>query len=79
MLRGSGLQWDLRKTAPYDVYPLMDFEVPFGIAGDCFDRYMIRVEEMRQSVKIISQVLNKMPTGIIKSDDKKYTPPSRAL
>jgi NADH dehydrogenase (ubiquinone) Fe-S protein 2 len=77
MLRGSGVAWDLRKTQPYDVYSEMDFDIPLGTRGDCYDRYLIRVEEMRQSIRIIMQTLNKMPQGMLKSDDKKITPPSR--
>jgi NADH dehydrogenase (ubiquinone) Fe-S protein 2 len=78
MCRGSGISWDLRKTQPYDVYDVMEFDVPVGIRGDCYDRYLIRVEEMRQSLRIIMQCLNKMPTGMIKSNDRKITPPSRS-
>jgi len=78
MCRGSGISWDLRKTQPYDVYDMMEFDVPVGIRGDCYDRYLIRVEEMRQSLRIIMQCLNQMPTGMIKSNDRKITPPSRA-
>ena len=62
MLRGSGISWDLRKTQPYDVYDKMNFDVPVGTRGDCYDRYLIRVEEMRQSLRIIMQCLNEMPT-----------------
>uniref|UniRef100_M3YS62 NADH dehydrogenase [ubiquinone] iron-sulfur protein 2, mitochondrial n=1 Tax=Mustela putorius furo TaxID=9669 RepID=M3YS62_MUSPF len=78
MLRGSGIQWDLRKTQPYDVYDQVDFDVPIGSRGDCYDRYLCRVEEMRQSLRIISQCLNKMPPGEIKVDDAKVSPPKRA-
>jgi NADH dehydrogenase (ubiquinone) Fe-S protein 2 len=78
MLRGSGVAWDLRKTQPYDVYDRIDFQVPVGSRGDCYDRYLIRVEEMRQSLRIILQCLQEMPQGEIKSDDRKITPPSRA-
>lgn len=78
MLRGSGVSWDLRKTQPYDVYGHLDFEVPIGTHGDCYDRYLIRVEEMRQSIRIIMECLNKMPTGVIKVDDRKITPPARS-
>ena len=78
MLRGSGLHWDLRKTQPYDVYPQVDFQVPVGSRGDCYDRYLIRLEEMRQSVRIIMQCLNDMPNGMIKSNDRKLNPPSRS-
>ena len=79
MLRGSGIQWDLRKTQPYDVYDKMNFEVPVGTNGDCYDRYLVRVYEMRESLKIIKQCLNEIPNGPIKTDNKKVTPPSRFL
>jgi NADH dehydrogenase (ubiquinone) Fe-S protein 2 len=78
MLRGSGIAWDLRKTNPYDVYDRMIFDVPTGTNGDCYDRYLIRIEEMRQSLRIISQCLDQLPEGIIKSDDRKISPPSRS-
>jgi len=78
MLRGSGVAWDLRKTNPYDVYDRMIFDVPTGTNGDCYDRYLIRIEEMRQSLRIISQCLDQLPEGIIKSDDRKISPPSRS-
>lgn len=78
MLRGSGIVWDLRKTQPYDVYNQMIFDVPVGTRGDCYDRYLIRVEEMRQSLRIIMQCLNDLPQGLIKTDDKKITAPSRS-
>ncbi|GJQ85929.1 hypothetical protein Trydic_g21778 [Trypoxylus dichotomus] len=77
MLRGSGIKWDLRKTQPYDAYALLDFDIPIGVNGDCYDRYLCRVEEMRQSLRIIEQCLNQMPEGDIKTDDAKITPPSR--
>lgn len=77
MLRGSGIKWDLRKTQPYDAYHLVEFDVPIGTKGDCYDRYLCRVEEMRQSIRIIDQCLNQMPAGEIKVDDAKLTPPSR--
>jgi NADH dehydrogenase (ubiquinone) Fe-S protein 2 len=77
MLRGSGVAWDLRKTQPYDVYDRMDFQVPVGSRGDCYDRYLIRIEEMRQSLRIILQCLQEMPQGETKVDDRKITPPSR--
>jgi NADH dehydrogenase (ubiquinone) Fe-S protein 2 len=77
MLRGSGIKWDLRKSQPYDAYADMDFDVPIGTNGDCYDRYLCRVEEMRQSMRIIEQCLNKMPPGAIKTDDAKLCPPSR--
>ena len=78
MLRGSGVNWDLRKAQPYEVYDQVEFDVPVGKNGDCYDRYLVRVEEMRQSLRIILQCLNQMPNGVVKSDDKKLTPPSRS-
>jgi NADH-quinone oxidoreductase subunit D len=78
MLRASGLAWDLRKSQPYDVYDRMDFDVPVGKTGDCYARYLIRMEEMRQSLKIIKQCLKKMPQGLVKSNDYKVTAPPRA-
>jgi NADH dehydrogenase (ubiquinone) Fe-S protein 2 len=77
MLRGSGLNWDLRKSQPYEVYSNLSFNVPVGSNGDCYDRYLIRLVEMKESLKLIEQCLNKIPTGLIKSDNKKITPPSR--
>jgi NADH:ubiquinone oxidoreductase subunit D len=78
MLRGSGIGWDLRKTQPYDVYDRMDFDVPVGVSGDCYDRYLIRVEEMRQSLRIIHQCLNELPSGAVSTLDHKLSPPSRS-
>ena len=78
MLRGSGVNWDIRKAHPYEVYDQVEFDIPVGKNGDCYDRYLIRVEEMRQSLRIIVQCLNQMPNGVIKSNDKKLTPPSRS-
>jgi len=77
MLRGSGIGWDLRKTNPYEIYSELDFQVPVGTNGDCYDRYLIRMEEMRQSTKIISDALNKIELGAIKSTNLKLSPPSR--
>ncbi len=77
MLRGSGIPWDLRKTQPYEIYDQLDFDIPVGTNGDCYDRYLIRIEEMRQSLRIINQVINTIPEGPIKTDDKKITVPSR--
>jgi len=76
-LRSTGHAWDLRKTQPYDVYDKMNFDVPLGKRGDCYDRYCIRMEEMRQSLKIILQCINEMPIGNIKIEDYKIFPPSR--
>ncbi|ERN02311.1 hypothetical protein AMTR_s00084p00139550 [Amborella trichopoda] len=78
MLRGSGVCWDLRKLAPYDVYNQLIFDVPVGTEGDCYDHYCIRIEEMRQSIRIIMQCLNQMPGGMIKADDRKLCPPTRS-
>jgi NADH-quinone oxidoreductase subunit D len=77
MLRASGVAWDLRRAQPYDVYAEMDFDVPIGKNGDCFDRYLVRIEEMRQSVRIIRQCLEKLPSGPVKTDNRKISPPSR--
>ena len=77
MLRGSGVSWDLRKTQPYEIYNQLEFEIPVGTNGDCYDRYLIRIEEMRQSLRLILQILNKIPKGPIKLDDKKITNPNR--
>lgn len=95
MLRGSGVPWDIRKVAPYDKYDEVEFDVPVGKNGDCYDRYLCRVQEFRESLRIISQVstdpscevvlmrilsqcLNKIPTGAVKVDDYKLVPPPRA-
>lgn len=78
MLRGSGIKWDLRKQQPYDAYDKVEFDIPIGTRGDCYDRYLCRMEEMRQSLRIIYQCLNKMPAGEIKTDDNKVSPPKRA-
>jgi NADH dehydrogenase (ubiquinone) Fe-S protein 2 len=78
MLRGSGVSWDLRKNEPYEVYERLDFDIPVGTNGDSYDRYMIRVAEMRESVRIIVQCLNNMPEGPIKVDDAKVVAPSRS-
>ena len=78
MMRGSGIKYDIRKAAPYDAYDKMEFEVPVGKNGDTYDRYLCRMEEMRQSLRIIEQCLNKMPTGEVRTDDNKVIPPRRA-
>jgi len=80
MLRGSGVEWDLRKKQPYEVYDKMDFDIPVGVNGDCYDRYLVRIEEFRQSNKIIKQCakwLRENPEGPVMLDDHKLTPPSR--
>ena len=78
MIRGAGIPWDLRKSQPYDVYERMQFEVPVGTNSDCYDRFMVRVEEVRQSAKIMKQCLAEMPSGPVCSQDRKITPPGRA-
>jgi NADH dehydrogenase (ubiquinone) Fe-S protein 2 len=77
LLRGSGLNWDLRKQQPYEIYKQLNFDIFLGTTGDCYDRYLIRVSEMRQSLSIITQCLDALPKGLVKVDDKKVTPPSR--
>lgn len=78
MLRASGCPWDLRRSQPYDVYDRLDFKVPVGKTGDCYDRYLVRIAEMRQSVYLIQQVLSQMPEGPVMTEDRKIAPPSRA-
>ena len=77
MLRGSGISWDLRKNQSYEIYDQLDFDVPIGTNGDCYDRYCIRISEMRESIRIIIQCLNNLPEGPVKVDDAKIVPPSR--
>jgi len=79
MLRGSGIEWDLRKKQPYEVYDRMDFDIPVGVTGDCYDRYLVRVAEMRESNKIIKQCVKwlKENPGPVMTDDLKVAPPSR--
>ncbi len=79
MLRGSGIAWDLRKKQPYEVYDQVDFDIPVGVNGDCYDRYLVRIEEMRQSNLIIQQCINwlRANPGPVMSDDHKVCPPSR--
>lgn len=78
MIRGSGIAWDLRKSQPYEIYDEVDFDVPIGKKGDSYDRYLIRVQEMRESLKIIEQCLAKIPQGPVITDDKRVAPPKRA-
>jgi NADH-quinone oxidoreductase subunit D len=78
MLRGSGVAWDLRRNQPYECYSDLEFDIPVGKTGDCYARYLVRMEEMRQSVRIMKQCLEKMPGGPVKVNDHKVTPPSRA-
>ena len=77
MLRGSGISWDLRKSNPYEIYDKLNFDIPVGTNGDCYDRYCIRINEMRESLRLIIQCLNKLPEGPVKVDDAKIVPPSR--
>ena len=76
MLRGSGIAWDLRKSQPYEVYDKMNFQIPVGKKGDCYDRFLIRMLEMTESVKIIKQCIAEMPNGEIMTGDRKIAPPS---
>jgi len=78
MLRGSGIPWDLRKSQSYEVYNDLNFSIPVGNNGDCFDRYLVRVEEMRQSLFLIKQCIDIMPKGSIKSSNYKFINPSRS-
>jgi NADH-quinone oxidoreductase subunit D len=77
MLRGSGIPWDLRKSQSYECYDQLDFKIPIGNNGDCYDRYLCRIDEMRESVKIINQCLINIPKGPIKSLDAKISPPPK--
>lgn len=77
-LRASGVPWDLRKSQPYDAYDRVDFDVPVGKHGDCYDRYLVRMYELRESLKIIRQCLHEMPSGPVRVDDRKIAPPPRA-
>jgi NADH-quinone oxidoreductase subunit D len=78
MIRGSGAAWDLRKSQPYEVYEDLDFDIPVGKNGDCYDRYVCRLEEMLQSVSLIKQTIERLPEGPVSSTDSKVSPPSRA-
>jgi NADH-quinone oxidoreductase subunit D len=76
-IRASGQAWDLRKSQPYDVYDEMDFDIPVGKTGDCYARYLVRVEEIRQSLRIVKQCIENMPDGPVKTTDRKIAPPLR--
>ncbi len=78
MIRSTGLAWDLRKSQPYEVYEDIDFDIPVGRNGDCYDRYLCRIEEMRQSIRIMHQCLEEMPAGPVKVSDRRIAPPRRA-
>lgn len=77
-LRASGIAWDLRKSQPYDAYAKMDFDIPVGKYGDCYDRYVVRMLEMRESLKIMRQCIKEMPEGPVRCTDPKVSPPPRA-
>lgn len=77
MLRGSNIKWDLRRNQPYECYNEFDFDIPIGKNGDCYDRYLVRMEEMRQSVSIMKQAIEKMPDGLVSSQNNKVVPPKR--
>jgi NADH-quinone oxidoreductase subunit D len=77
MLRASGVQFDLRKANPYSFYELFDFEVPVRQNGDCYDRYRVRIAELRESIKICRQALDKLPEGPVRTSDRKVVPPPR--
>ena len=78
LVRGSGLAWDLRRSQPYEVYSELDFKIPLGKNGDCYDRYLCRVEEMYESVKIMKQCIAMMPAGPVMTQDNKFVPPRRS-
>ena len=77
LLRATGIQWDLRKTNPYEIYSKLNFKIPFSFNGDCYDRYLLRVEELRQSNLLINQCINLIPKGIIKTENFKVISPNR--
>ena len=79
MLRASGVKWDLRKEEAYEIYDKLDFEIPIGKNGDCYDRYFVRVEEMKESLKIIHQCIDNIPKGHVMIQNNKITPPKRML
>ena len=78
MVRGSGVSWDLRKNQPYEIYESISFDVPIGLNGDCYDRYLIRIHEMRQSIRILNQCINLIESGPVKTENNKVVPPTRA-
>ncbi|KLT22571.1 NADH dehydrogenase I, D subunit [Wolbachia endosymbiont of Armadillidium vulgare str. wVulC] len=78
MLRAAGLAWDLRKSQSYEIYDWLDFDIPIGQNGDCYDRYLVRMAEIRQSISLVKQCIEKMPEGPIKTEDRKISPPPRA-
>lgn len=78
VLRATGVAWDLRKAQPYEVYSELDFDIPVGQKGDAYDRYLVRIEEMRQSIRLMKQCLDKMPDGPVQIDNHKIVPPPRS-
>jgi NADH-quinone oxidoreductase subunit D len=78
MIRAAGIPWDIRRSQPYEVYDRMEFDIPVGTNNDCYDRFMVRCEEVRQSARIMRQCLEQMPKGPVATDDRKVFPPSRA-
>jgi NADH dehydrogenase (ubiquinone) Fe-S protein 2 len=79
MLRGSGIAWDIRKINPYEIYNKINFNIPIGIFGDCYDRYLIRIFEMRESLKIIKYSIENIPNGLIKIDNFKFISPNKTI
>ena len=77
MIRACGIPWDLRKSQPYEIYEQLDFKIPIGTNGDCYDRYLVRVAEIKESIKIIMQCIERIPEGDINSRDSKITPPAK--
>jgi NADH-quinone oxidoreductase subunit D len=77
MLRGSGVAWDLRHNIPYELYGSLSFLIPVGRVGDCFDRYLIRIQEMEQSTLLLLACLNSIPSGGVRTDNGKLIPPPR--
>jgi NADH-quinone oxidoreductase subunit D len=78
LARGSGIDWDVRKKNKYEIYNQLNFNIPLGENGDCYDRYLIRIYEMRQSISIVKQALDNIPNGLVKTNDTKITNPSRS-
>ncbi|WP_333023173.1 NADH-quinone oxidoreductase subunit D [Wolbachia endosymbiont of Pentidionis agamae] len=78
MIRASGLAWDLRKSQPYEIYDQLDFDIPIGQNGDCYDRYLVRMAEIRQSISLVKQCIDRLPKGPVKTEDRKISPPPRA-
>jgi len=76
-LRSTGVTWDIRKASPYECYSELEFDVPYGLNGDCYDRYLLRIEELYQSINLIKQLINKIPSGVIKVENYKIAPPHR--